>query len=1148
MGQKFGKCRLLPAAEPFARLPKRAVELVWRELNIIAEGFALKEDEFVEICACLARELEETEDDMVKRSCKLFGLLDTDQNGLIDSLEFFGAISAFSGMRHREIFEAIMSCYDFDGTKHLSLDEVVLSLKCVTTGLAKMTMEIPPRESALEELITPLYAASGEDNALFHTERISIIMDFLISNADVDSWFAYFRAPDKAGRSLSSSDFHIAGPKRSALEQNALAWNLTDKYAYDNHEAAEGSWRHGAESLQPLNMANIVHKTQAPDASLKMEWVYGFEAIDVHNSVYYLYQGDVIYTVGRYAVMYSLINDTQRIFTGHKDDITCLAVHPNGKHVATVDCEDNSNLLVWNSTDHSIQYAEKILKSHGASDVVFSLDGKLVCVVSTDIHHTVSVHNWATKEEIMCATVSRARVTCCAFSNESVLVVGGPSYMNFYAKSAEGHHMRKGVVLPHLATENITSLTAIGTGNSMLAGTGSGHLLLMTDVNCVKTVEKAHTAAVTCLFNCRHGILSGGVDAKIRMWSQRLIPGVIVDCSIYAPSPAIQSVCMSTDGSTVLFGTRGALICEVSALDGANIHLGPIVSSHYSGNINAVAVHPMLPLFVTAGDDGIIRIWDMEKRRLVNWKDTESVITSACYGTTTTSEIILVVGYGGEHDKGKCGAFAVYSSKLELTHEAMDATNPVTSVKFSPDSEILAVGFHDGAIFLYAVADEYELFGRCTKHVLPVKQMDYSKDGEFIRSNSLQKDIGFFNADDASVMDNFPSMRDMAWSSFTCLYSWHTKSIHRTPHAGEEVTCASSPAPDSTFIASATNFGYVRLHSFPCVHDDAESHRYAAHTSDVAGMCFTPDKKSFVTVGLKDRCIIQWSCKEFTDLEPEEREDEPTETNDFAFEARDGHQLLPDFAPEHVAMPCTLLQAKPKTKPAAGSWRANVIAPSKAPSHVKAVPDASLHLDHVYGFTTQGMRNNVRYNSAGDLVYPCSRIGVVQKKKVGSQVFFDRHTDKISAFALSRDRKIAATGQHGHRATVAVWDAITGESLRMLPELQSNGTSTLSFSKSSSILAVAGIDDDHTISVYDWQQGVLLSRGCGGGHHLFQIAFSHDGSELLSCGIKDLKIWNVSTKAASFTRPNYGEFTPPHPEEKDWMKTATRKSLSLSFP
>ena len=1141
MGQKLGKCRIRPEAERFARLPKRAIDLVWREIDIIAEGFALKQDEFIEICACLAREMDVNEHQMEEISTKLFNVLDTDQNDLVDALEFFGAIAALSGMRHREIFEAMMSAYDFDGTKYLSLDEVILALKCVTTGLAKVSFEIPPREVELEELVSPVFAKaagkSGEgDSVLFVTERISIILDFLMSNADIHSWFVFFSVPGLINDNPDPKDFHKGTKRRSNEELSAVQWNLTDRYVYESKDADQSSepWRAAAPNLEPLDEANRTFVTKAPDATLKMEWIYGYESAKTRNTVHYLFQGDVIYSVGRYVVMYSLINESQRIFSSHMDDVVCLAVHPDGKIVASVDSEDNSRLIVWNSEDMSILYTDRIRESHGASDAAFSADGKLVCVVGTDIYHTVSVYNWATKQEILCAPVSRKPVRCCGFTNEHGLVVGGGQFLYFWEKSAEGHALRKGIVLPRHTNEVFTSVCRIGSGNSILAGTGSGHLLLMTDINCVKAIEKAHTAAITGLFWSRHGILSAGDDAKIRMWSQRLVPGVIVDSSIFAPLPAIRSVCMSVDGSTILFGTLGSCICEVSALDGANIHVGPIVTSHYKGSINTVAVHPELNMMLTGGDDGVVRLWDMEKHTLSNWTDTGTVVTSACFGLTADSEVIIAVGFGGIADKGKCGAFAIYDQKFRLQHEAMDTTNAITAMKFSPEYEMLSVGFHDGAIFLYAVTDDYELIGRCAKHELPVTRIDYSSSGEYIRSNSLQKDIAFFNADDASLMDNYSSMRDLGFHSHDCLYSWHSKSIHRSQHLGEEVTAACIPGSTSSIIASATNCGYVRLHTFPCVHDDAEFHRYSAHSSAVSGMAFTADKKSLVTSGLHDRCIIQWKVKEFKDLKAEEREEEePAETDDYAFEARDGHQLQPDFIPEETVSPCSLLQAKARPKPKAGSWRDKIIAPTRPGNHMKGVPEASLHLDHVYGFNTQGMRNNVVYNCNGDLVYPCSRIGVVQKRVAGSQVFFDRHSDRISAFALSRDGKYAATGQHGHKSIVAVWCAVSGETLQILPDLQQNGSSAITFSKSSSIIAVAGLDDDHSISVYDWRQGILLSRGNGGGHHIFQLAFSLDGTELLQCGIKDLKIWDVGAFAASYTRPTYGEFTPPHPEGEE---------------
>lgn len=79
-------------------------------------------------------------------------------------------LAALSGMRIKEILECtpppyvssiylllylvILSCYDFDGTQQLSVDEVTLALKSASTGLCKISGERYPREEVIEQLVS----------------------------------------------------------------------------------------------------------------------------------------------------------------------------------------------------------------------------------------------------------------------------------------------------------------------------------------------------------------------------------------------------------------------------------------------------------------------------------------------------------------------------------------------------------------------------------------------------------------------------------------------------------------------------------------------------------------------------------------------------------------------------------------------------------------------------------------------------------------------------------------------------------------------------------------------------------------------------------------------------------------------------------
>jgi len=144
----------------------------------------------------------------------------------------------------------------------------------------------------------------------------------------------------------------------------------------------------------------------------------------------------------------------------------------------------------------------------------------------------------------------------------------------------------------------ITCLAPIGTADNMVSGTVSGQLFLWTDRNCVRNV-KAHQVlpsrsthcivyanrtylrttqslssvsvfllctpqgTVNVVYSCEHGVLSGGKDKRVRLWTHRLEPGATFDMANFGVNPIIRSACLSPDGTSMLIGTRGADIFEV---------------------------------------------------------------------------------------------------------------------------------------------------------------------------------------------------------------------------------------------------------------------------------------------------------------------------------------------------------------------------------------------------------------------------------------------------------------------------------------------------------------------------------------------------------------------------------------------------------
>ena len=493
----------------------------------------------------------------------------------------------------------------------------------------------------------------------------------------------------------------------------------------------------------------------------------------------------------------------------------------------------------------------------------------------------------------------------------------------------------------------------------------------------------------------------------------------------------------------------------------------------------------------------------------------------------------LAIGLGGNSENAKCGTFVILNEEdLTFLYEARDSIKPISIVKFSPDGETLAVGYSDGTIYLYAVNDEYELIGRCLRHTSCVTHIDYSIDGEWLRSNSLAKELCFFSTDDASYQSNFSSMRDVEWSTNTCIYNWEVKSIHNSCWNNEIITSLHCPSNDSKYLACGTNSGYIMLYSNPCPYDNSYSHRFVGHIGEISTIRFTYNSLQLITSGSYDRSILQWKCSTYKNFQGV-KEIEEIETDDFALEANEDSEIDEEIMP----ISCEYLDGylnnnreiegedALKLPDRCNIWLENIVNPSNLIPPKSDIPAVSLALEYVYGYRSQDMRNNVSYtNNNNNIVFISSTIGVVMNCDNHSQKFYQHHTDRITAFAVSKIGNIIATGQMGVNPFISIWNTLTCETLAIMPDKHISQVGSLAFSNSSIYLAACTIDVNHTITVYDWEHAIILSRTYGGSARILSLAFSNDENTLCVSGIKDITFWsNITTRHPSSKKPIFGE-------------------------
>ena len=197
-----------------------------------------------------------------------------------------------------------------------------------------------------------------------------------------------------------------------------------------------------------------------------------------------------------------------------------------------------------------------------------------------------------------------------------------------------------------------------------------------------------------------------------------------------------------------------------------------------------------------------------------------------------------------------------------------------------------------------------------------------------------------------------------------------------------------------------------------------------------------------------------------------------------------------------------------------------------------ARPDAELELEFVHGYARDSLANNLFYTSRENvIVYYTAAIGVVYDASTNTQRFFLGHDDDVRCLCVNATRDLCATGQVGREPVVCVWDPETcAERARLqLPAVR--GVAAVGFCRESKLLACVGMDNNHTIFVFDWAKNRLLRELKGHTdvppkvYGLVFDPYGPDPSAFLTYGVNHVKWWTRSAETGRYVEDS-GRFGP----------------------
>ena len=812
----------------------------------------------------------------------VFDYFDLNGDGKIDSYEFMCAITMLSHSTLDEKADILFDFYDFDRSKYITRDELVILMTNALTSLSAMKKESPPKIKEIERETDEFFrkADLNNDNKITKNEFksylkkdptvLNILMSFNIAKKeDLGTDFGGGDVPDwdsDLENEINPPELHrdekITKAKQGVefnVKEDEDGLFATEDVGQGDEFMAVKPWKGVVDNSVPSDYKPSKLDGAKPDANLELEYVYGYRCHDVRNNLRYTPDDHFVYHTAALGICLNPNKNTQRFHFGHMDDIMSIAIHPDGKKVATGEIGPKPLISVWSIETMEMLTSFNAPLKKGIAQLAFSPSGKYLAAGAMDDEHWVAIYDWEKNEKAIKSKGKKSALIASGKGGRSAFfsLVFSPredQLVGCCNKEVKFYSFKNGVIKGKTGTgwgrkiKRQAVLCGTFVGNDMISGTYSGALLVWRGSSIKKSVQ-AHKGACNAIWkrSAEEGFITGGNDGLVIVWSEnyeQLNTLNIKDSSINSYNPKVRSVCENEGGNKILVGTRGGEIIEFTGKKSI-MHL----KSHSQGELWGLSCHPSDDQFYTVGQDCMLAIWDIKNRRQLKFARLDC---GADVIEFSPDSKYIAIGYSnGQVTVLDAKSFAIKAVRRDVKKE-------ISEIKFDPQTKIMAVGAHDCKIYLYNVEKKFKPYKKLKGNTSTILHIDFDEKGEVIRSISQSWEILFFivatGKQDTHGASNY---RDEKWHTYTCRLGWHVQGIWPACADGSDINSVDR-APDGQVLATADDFGKVKLFRFPCPVEKADNHEYIGHSSHVTKVRFHQKVDYLLSAGGNDKAIFQW--------------------------------------------------------------------------------------------------------------------------------------------------------------------------------------------------------------------------------------------------------------------------------------------------
>ena len=628
-------------------------------------------------------------------------------------------------------------------------------------------------------------------------------------------------------------------------------------------------------------------------------------------------------------------------------------------------------------------------------------------------------------------------------------------------------------------------------------------------------------------------------------------------------------------GVHILVGTRGCDLLEVAIpfIDGGNAlnfgladlvegikahgadnedrnqWVGALIRGHCNNEVWGLACHPLLPEYITVGDDMSLRCYDITSKKVQFVLPLGAVARACAYNASGS---LIAVGFGGRFGRGKepkGGMVRLYGrteypdsgpteDSLKLLCEVHDAKQWISDIKWSPDGSTLCAAAHDCKIYIYDVVFREVNIGKhqptvvtaslklrttFRKHSSVINHIDISREGRYMQSNCSAYELLFCDLGTGKQVTMSSQLKDVDWDTWSCTLGWPVQGIWQKSMDGSDIN-ATARSHSGHLLATSDDMGQVHLFRYPVIHKDAAYLSYTGHSSHVTNVRWSAADETLISCGGADKCVFQWKHV----------------MNEAAGEATEAHEphihILGDNDLNSAEVTDISLLSGPSGGDESGSvkpWLGAVRRPANPPHIDSAKPAVNMTLSWVHGYTAGNrcntrMCSNLFYASDGEPIYPAASLGVRLDRNATNgcafkQTYFQGHDDDILCLTMSLDRRFVATGQTPSHASkgmgsICVWSAVDCRLLACMDKCHQRGVYSLAFNRGGTELVSVGQDNKNTHKLWrdlggNWSRVQCTATATSDQSVLYFSRWLHpenpSGCQIVTGGAKSINFWRL---------------------------------------